>query len=79
MDVSDIMTNRTQIDWIDLEDTEETIVKEMLTFNHLLIPVCRCSLDDLLGLASVTDIFGKYYDAVSNGHSTSLTSIVEKA
>lgn len=58
MDVSDIMTNRTQIDWIDLEDTEETIVKEMLTFNHLLIPVCRCSLDDLLGLASVTDIFG---------------------
>ena len=79
MDVSDIMTNRTQIDWIDLEDTEETIVKEMLTFNHLLIPVCRCSLDDLLGLASVTDIFGKYYDAVSNGHSTSLTSIVEKS
>jgi putative hemolysin len=50
MDVSDIMTNRPQIEWVDLEDPEKDIVKEMISFNHLNLPVGRGSLDDFLGI-----------------------------
>ena len=34
MDVGDIMTNRTQVDWIDVEDPEETMMQELVAFNH---------------------------------------------
>ena len=39
MNVSDIMTNRTQVDWIDLEDTEDSMIKEIISCNHVHLPV----------------------------------------
>lgn len=77
LDVSDIMTNRTQVDWVDLDDSEETIVKEMISFNHLNLPVGRGSLDDFLGMASVNEVFQKYYEAIHGGKHTSITAIIE--
>ena len=38
MDVGDIMTNRTQVDWIDVEDPEETMMQELVAFNHNTLP-----------------------------------------
>ena len=60
MDVGDIMTNRTQVDWIDVEDPEETIMQELVAFNHNTLPVGRGSLDDFIGMISVSEIFQKY-------------------
>lgn len=79
MDVSDIMTNRTQVEWVDLEDPEATIVKEMISFHHLNIPVGRGSLDDFLGMASVDEVFQKYYNVVQHGRTTSITAILEES
>ncbi len=67
MNVSDIMTNRTQVDWIDVEDPDETIMNEMIAFNHIHLPVGRGSLDEFLGMVSVNMVFQKYYDAVHSG------------
>jgi putative hemolysin len=79
MDVSDIMTNRTQVEWVDLEDPEDTIVREMISFHHLNLPVGRGSLDDFLGMASVDEVFQKYYNAVQHGRKASITAIIEES
>ena len=79
MNVSDIMTNRTQVDWIDVEDHDETIMKEMIAFNHIHLPVGRGSLDDFLGMVSVNMVFQKYYDAVHSGKTVTMKSLVESS
>lgn len=79
MDASDIMTNRTQLDWLDLEDTEEVIMSELFKANHVHLPVGRGSLDEFLGLISVKDVFMKYYDAIHKGEAVSIVIILEKS
>lgn len=79
MDVSDIMTNRTQVDWVDLEDSEEKIMNEMMSFNHINLPVGRGSLDDFLGMASVNTVFQKYYEVVQEGRHMNMTAILEES
>ena len=79
MNVSDIMTNRTQVDWIDVEDPDETIMNEMIAFNHIHLPVGRGSLDDFLGMVSVNMVFQKYYDAVHSGKNVTMKSLVESS
>jgi putative hemolysin len=79
MNVSDIMTNRTQVDWIDVEDPDETIMKEMIAFNHIHLPVGRGSLDEFLGMVSVNMVFQKYYDAVHSGKNATMKSLVESS
>ena len=39
MDAGDIMTNRTQMDWIDLEDEEGQIMNDLLAFHQINVPV----------------------------------------
>ena len=79
MNVSDIMTNRTQVDWIDVEDPDETIMNEMIAFNHIHLPVARGSLDEFLGMVSVNMVFQKYYDAVHSGKTVTMKSLVESS
>ncbi len=79
MNVSDIMTNRTQVDWIDVEDPDETIMNEMIAFNHIHLPVGRGSLDEFLGMVSVNMVFQKYYDAVHSGKNVTMKSLVESS
>lgn len=79
MDVGDIMTNRTQVDWIDVEDPEETMMQELVAFNHNTLPVGRGSLDDFIGMISVSEIFQKYYATVRKKKDFSLTAIVEES
>jgi putative hemolysin len=78
MDASDIMTNRTQLDWLDLNDPEEVIIKELREATHFHLPVGKGSLDTFLGLASVDDIFMHYYDSVRNGANTTIKPILRK-
>ena len=79
MNVSDILTNRTQVDWIDVEDPDETIMNEMIAFNHIHLPVGRGSLDEFLGMVSVNMVFQKYYDAVHSGKTVTMKSLVESS
>ena len=79
MDVSDIMTNRTQIDWIDLEDPEDTIIQEMIECNHMRLPIGRGSLDDFVGIVSIAEVFGKYHAAVHSQKIPSMIQIIESS
>lgn len=53
---ADSMTPRTQLDWIDLEDTEENIWNDISSSSHFRLPVGSDSLDDFKGLADVSKV-----------------------
>ena len=73
------MTNRTQVDWIDLEDAEDTVIQDMLDCNHMILPVGRGSLDDFVGVVSITDVFAKYHAAVRRDKTPSMVQILEES
>jgi putative hemolysin len=56
MRASSLMTPRTQIDWIDLEDDEEEIWRVITASSHSRLPVARGSLDDVAGVVYTRDI-----------------------
>src|SRR3546814_18869811 len=48
--VHSIMTPRTAISWMDLDDDPEDIRQEISDTPHGLFPVCRGSLEDTVGI-----------------------------
>src|SRR3546814_314078 len=54
--VHSIMTPRTDISWIDLDDDPEDIRKEISDTPHGFFPVCRGSLDDIVGIGRAKDM-----------------------
>ncbi len=56
MRVSALMTPRTHVDWIDLEDDDEQIWQLITESNHSRLPVARDSLDDIIGVVYARDI-----------------------
>ncbi|NYT81354.1 TerC family protein [Alcaligenaceae bacterium] len=54
--VHSIMTPRTDITWINIEDDPETIREEVTRTPHGFFPVCRGSLDDIVGIGRAKDI-----------------------
>ena len=77
MDAGDIMTNRTQMDWIDLEDDENKIMKDLVAFHHINVPVCRGSIDEFIGIASINKVFSQYYKGVALKRYVSIHAILE--
>ncbi len=51
-----IMTPRTEIDWLDLEDDEETQRRRLLEFPHSRLLLARGGLDDFVGVALAKDL-----------------------
>lgn len=54
--VHSIMTPRTNITWINLDDDPDTIRKEISSTPHGFFPVCRGSLDDIVGIGRAKDM-----------------------
>lgn len=54
--VQTIMTPRNEISWVDIETTEEEIRQQLLDTPHNLFPVCRGSIDEILGVVRAKDI-----------------------
>ncbi|HUG57304.1 MAG TPA: TerC family protein [Candidimonas sp.] len=54
--VHSIMTPRTDITWIDLNDDPESIRQEISGSPHGFFPVCRGSLDDIVGIGRAKDM-----------------------
>ncbi len=63
MRVAAFMTPRTQIEWLDLEDTDEQIWKIITESNHSRLPVARGSLDDIVGVVYTRDILLTRYQS----------------
>ena len=56
MRVGALMTPRTKVEWLDLEDSEEYNLKQLISTSYSRLPVARGSLDELVGVVNVRDI-----------------------
>ena len=56
--VRSIMTNRSDISWINIEDSAEVIREQLLATPHGFFPVCRGELDEVIGMARAKDLIG---------------------
>jgi len=54
--VHSIMTPRTDISWINLEDDTDTIRQILTSTPHGFYPVCRGSLDEIIGIGRAKDM-----------------------
>ncbi len=54
--VHSIMTPRNDITWINIEDDPDTIREEITRTPHGFFPVCRGSLDDIVGIGRAKDM-----------------------
>lgn len=54
--IHSVMTPRTEISWLNLEDPPETLRASVLASPHSYFPVCRGSLDDVVGIGRAKDI-----------------------
>ena len=56
--VDALMTPRTDLEWIDIEDDQNTIIHELTHSEYSRIPVARGSLDDVLGIVNIKELVG---------------------
>lgn len=51
-----IMTPRSEIAWLDIGDSREEVLAELMASSHSQFPVCDCELDTLLGVVRAKDL-----------------------
>ncbi len=54
--VREVMTPRTEIDWIDVESTQEEIRQAILETAHTRIPVADGSIENIVGVIQIRDV-----------------------
>ncbi|WP_407529182.1 hemolysin family protein [Methylobacterium oryzisoli] len=54
--VRGVMTPRTDVAWLDLDDTDEAIRETLLTTTHARLPVGQRGQDEILGVVQVRDL-----------------------
>lgn len=72
--VNGLMTPRTDIIWLDSEDSQEENIKKIKESSHSFFPVCRGTIDNVLGVVHVKDLFS----VALSGHPFSLEKHVRK-
>ncbi|MCE6987705.1 hemolysin family protein [Dyadobacter sp. CY323] len=60
--VTSLMTNRQEITWLDLEDSVEENKAKIFESRHSIYPVCRGTVDDVVGLVYVKDLIATDID-----------------
>jgi putative hemolysin len=73
--VREIMTPRTDIDWIDLRCTREEIRAELAATPHSRLPVAEGSADQIVGVVSTRDMLA----ALLNGEEIDLAKLMRTA
>jgi putative hemolysin len=57
----DLMTPRTRLVGVDLDDSADENVAKMLGSNHAYFPVYKGSIDNLIGIVSIKKVFEQFY------------------
>ncbi|MBI2569578.1 MAG: HlyC/CorC family transporter [Candidatus Schekmanbacteria bacterium] len=60
--VSSLMTPRTEVDWVDLDDATDESLRKMAASGHSYFPVCQGNRDHILGIASVKRLWAQAVD-----------------
>lgn len=63
--IDGIMTPRTQIIWLDLNDNAETNVRKIIEGGRSRYPVCRDDLDNVIGVVRVRDLMSQRLDGAT--------------
>lgn len=61
--VNSVMTPRTEVSWLNLEDDAATLRDQVIEAPHSFFPVCRGTLDEVVGIGRARDIIA---DLLSN-------------
>lgn len=59
LNAADVMTPRTQLEWIDLNEEQNEIETLISKTHHYRLPVGLDSLDELQGIVNISDIFSR--------------------
>ncbi len=70
--IRSIMTPRTDISWINLEEDRESILKQLREIPHSFFPVCRGELDNVVGVVKAKDLMADILDGRSLSNPPSL-------
>ncbi|NYT38693.1 TerC family protein [Allopusillimonas soli] len=62
--IHSIMTPRTDVSWVDLDDAAEDQRAQIIKSPHSFFPVCRGSLDEVIGIGRAKEMIA---DLISNG------------
>jgi CBS domain containing-hemolysin-like protein len=54
--IHSIMTPRTDVSWINLDDEPQVLLKQIAKAPHSFFPVCRGSLDDIIGIGRAKEM-----------------------
>jgi putative hemolysin len=57
--VASLMTHRNQMVWLDIEDSSEEIRQKITDEIHSIYPLCRGSIDEVVGLVMMKDLFSQ--------------------
>ncbi len=58
--ITAVMTPRIKIEWIDLDDDPEVLRKELSEAGYSRMPVCRETLDNVVGVVKARDLLAHY-------------------
>lgn len=58
--INAIMTPRTEIEWLDANDSPEEILNQILSSSHSRFPVAQESLDNVVGILNSKDVLEKF-------------------
>ena len=64
------MTPRTEVSWVNLEDDPRDIQKQIASVPHSFFPVCRGTLDDVVGIGRAKDMIA---DIMTHGQLQSVS------
>lgn len=73
--IKDIMTHRTDVDFLWKEDDIDTWEKTIVETNHSVYPVCGESADDIIGIVKVTD----FYKLLRNDADPDVSKIIKSS
>ena len=62
--VREVMTPRTEIDWIDVDADHDALLAVLRTLPHSRMPVAQGSVDSVIGVVQARDIVAKLVDGV---------------
>ncbi len=73
--VREVMTQRMDVDWIDINADEDTIRLRLLETPHTRLPVGRGSVEDIIGIVQARDIM----TALFRGEALNIEALLRKA
>lgn len=72
--INAIMTPRTEIEWLDLQDHAQVILDEVMHSSHSRFPVADGSLDEVIGILNAKDLLEQHL----TGQAFELQTLVQK-